>query len=277
MLAKLSPPSAELTGIENEDSELIWHINNQNGQTYTVPFGTKPVSQGGNGTKIPVALAVTTAGTQNTSGSITFSTWETTNDDNTPLPSRVTNASDGLMAVDRFWEVYPTDYTTSPEINMSFTYDDNANEIGGSNTLTEVNLVAQNYNTTTDLWLNTSGTVNATTNVVSGVALNASQFGSVTGLWTLVDVNSPLPVTLTHFEGSCNGTETELNWTTASEINNDYFILEKSMDGFYFSNVATITGAGNSNGIITYSHIDSELNNQTTYYRLKQVDFNGDL
>ena len=102
------------------------------------------------------------------------------------------------------------------------------------------------------------------------------QFSSVTGLWTLVDGTSPLPVRLTHFEGSCNGTETELTWTTSSEINNDYFILEKSVDGFYFSNVATITGAGNSNVMLTYSHIDYELNNQTAYYRLKQVDFNGD-
>tara|TARA_B100000809_G_scaffold133584_1_gene131302 strand:- start:210 stop:1424 length:1215 start_codon:yes stop_codon:yes gene_type:complete len=260
---------------ESEDSELIWHINNQTGQTYTVPFGTTPASQGGNGTKIPVALAVTTAGSQNTSGSITFSTWETTNDDNTPLPTGVTNASDGLMAVDRFWQVYPTDYTTSPEINMSFTYADNANEIGGSNTLVETNLVAQNYNTTTDQWLSILGTVNATTNIVSGVALNAAQFGSATGLWTLVDASSPLPVKLTHFTGKCNGTETELSWTTASEINNDYFIVEKSFDGFYFSNLATIPGAGNSNAVVTYSHTDVEANNQTVYYRLKQVDFNG--
>tara|TARA_B100000809_G_scaffold182167_1_gene179938 strand:- start:485 stop:1699 length:1215 start_codon:yes stop_codon:yes gene_type:complete len=261
---------------ENEDSDLIWHVNQQTGQTYTVPFGTKPVLQGGNGVKIPVVVAITTAGSQNTSGSITFSTWETLNDDNTSLPVGVTNASDGLKAVDRFWEVIPTDYSANPEVYMSFTYDDNANEIGGSNTLVETNLVAQNYNTTTDLWLTTSGTVNATANVVSGIVLNATQFGSATGLWALVDFSSPLPVKLTSFEASCAGTVKELAWSTATEINNDYFIVEKSFDAIHFFDLATYTGAGNSNVIVSYLHTDVEVNNQRVYYRLKQVDFNGD-
>ncbi len=261
---------------ENEDNELIWHINNQTGQTYTVPFGTTPVSQGGNGVEIPVIVTVTAAGTQNTSGSITFSTWETTNDDNTPLPTGVTNASNGLNAVDRFWEIYPTDYSVNPEVNISFTYADNVNEIGGSNTLVETNLTAQNYNTTTDLWQSTVGSVNVSNNMVNGVALNATEFTSTSRLWTLVDATSPLPVTLTHFTGNCVGTETELTWTTASEINNDYFMLEKSVDAISFFDVETIQGAGNSNVVTTYAYKDSELNNQIVYYRLKQVDFNGD-
>ena len=67
-----------------------------------------------------------------------------------------------------------------------------------------------------------------------------------------------------------------LSWSTSTEIYNDYFLVEKRFDAFSFSDITTITGTGNSNKNINYSHIDQALNNQTAYYRLKQVDFNGD-
>ena len=261
---------------EGEDNELIWHINEQTGQTYTVPFGTTPVSQGGNGAKIPLSLEVSTGGTQSTSGSISFSTWEDVTDDFSNLPTGVTNASDGLRAVDRFWGVYPGSYSTNPEVELSFTYDDNASEIGGSNLLVESSLVAQNYNTTTDIWLSTSGVVDASANVVSGVSLNSTQFSSELGLWVLVDASYPLPIELLSFEARCYDFSTELVWMTASEINNDYFVLEKSNDVINFSEVAKVDGTGNSSVLMTYSFVDEVKNHQTTYYRLKQVDYNGD-
>ena len=260
---------------ESEDNEFIWHVKEQSGQTYTVPFGTKPALLGGNGTKIPVSIEISTGGTQNTSGNISFATWETATDDNSSLPTGVTNADDRLFAVDRFWEVIPSDYNVTPAVNLSFTYDDDfQNEIG--NVLNEASLVAQNYNTDTDNWLSTSGAVNVTNNVVSGVSLNSSQFSSFSGLWTMVDAAMPLPITLLSFGAYCQDRNTLLRWETATEQNNDYFVMEMSHDIVNFTEIGRLDGAGNSNELKAYSLLVEKESRHTTYYRLKQVDFNGD-
>ena len=84
-----------------------------------------------------------------------------------------------------------------------------------------------------------------------------------------------LPVELTSFITECNSNTVELNWTTASEINNDYFTIERSRDGINFETVGTVNGIGNSSTIINYSWSDDSPIRGTTYYRLKQTDFNG--
>lgn len=84
-----------------------------------------------------------------------------------------------------------------------------------------------------------------------------------------------LPITLTRFEAICNNSKVSLEWTTASETNNDYFTIEKSIDMINWETVGEIAGSGNSNTNINYKISDASLNNETTYYRLKQTDFNG--
>ena len=86
---------------------------------------------------------------------------------------------------------------------------------------------------------------------------------------------SVLPVELSSFEAQCNDGLAELNWTTASEINNDYFTIERSSDAVNFESIATVNGNGNSATIINYSWTDDNPINETAYYRLKQTDFNG--
>jgi len=66
-----------------------------------------------------------------------------------------------------------------------------------------------------------------------------------------------------------------LEWVTASEINNDYFTLERSRDAINWTIVGTVDGAGNSNQNIIYSYVDNKPYNGVSYYRLKQTDFNG--
>jgi hypothetical protein len=86
---------------------------------------------------------------------------------------------------------------------------------------------------------------------------------------------NPLPVELTNFTVNCEE-EVIIHWTTATETNNDYFIVEKTIDGVSWSNVAKIKGSGTSSHPKTYSTTDRIPSNQTTYYRLVQVDLNGD-
>ena len=93
---------------------------------------------------------------------------------------------------------------------------------------------------------------------------------------TAVDCSSlGLPVELLSFNVRKNTSSVELNWRTATEINNDYFTLERSSDGRSFTELGTVTGAGNSQKEIDYSFTDYAPTTGTNYYRLKQVDFDG--
>lgn len=87
--------------------------------------------------------------------------------------------------------------------------------------------------------------------------------------------NTPLPVELLSFTGTNEGNRNVLRWSTATEQNNDYFVLERSADGMYFNPIATIDGAGNSSQLLHYVQIDAFPKQGENYYRLKQVDFNG--
>ena len=84
-----------------------------------------------------------------------------------------------------------------------------------------------------------------------------------------------LPIELLSFTADCDGSSAILNWTTASERNNDYFIVERSDDAVNFTEIARLQGAGNSINQNDYSYVDNEKNYGLTYYRLTQVDYDG--
>lgn len=112
-----------------------------------------------------------------------------------------------------------------------------------------------------------SGTISGGTVVNNGtnVLQNSSQTATCT----------PLPIELLAFTGKKTGNHVELNWTTATETNNDYFNVERSLDAIYFEKITTIKGAPNSLNKLNYSYTDSNLRNGLIYYRLKQTDFDG--
>ena len=91
--------------------------------------------------------------------------------------------------------------------------------------------------------------------------------------------NFVLPVELMHFSVGCSGNndgEIAFEWLTATEINNDYFTIEKSTDGRFFEEVLNVKGAGNSSRKINYAtKIAYESQEKPVYYRLKQTDYNG--
>ncbi|MBL0340731.1 MAG: T9SS type A sorting domain-containing protein [Bacteroidetes bacterium] len=87
--------------------------------------------------------------------------------------------------------------------------------------------------------------------------------------------NSPLPVELADFSGKAFENYNELKWTTLSEINNDHFDLERSVNGVEFIKVGTIQGKGTTSSTSEYVYNDKQIENKNYYYRLKQVDYNG--
>ncbi len=87
--------------------------------------------------------------------------------------------------------------------------------------------------------------------------------------------NLALPVTLTDFNGKLIDDKVELNWSTATEINNKGFDIQRSADGVGFSSIRFVTGSDNSTTGKAYSFTDLKLLPGTNYYRLKQTDKDG--
>jgi len=112
--------------------------------------------------------------------------------------------------------------------------------------------------------------------IVSGISTSMIPMNS-TKYITIASANSTttLPVNLLTFDATLEDGFVNLTWQTASEINNEKFILEKSFDANNWFQIAEIKGAGNSNNILNYSFVDDALILGIQYYRLTQVDFDG--
>jgi len=90
---------------------------------------------------------------------------------------------------------------------------------------------------------------------------------------------SALPIDLTYFRAyGIDNNQVRLEWATAAEINNDYFSIERSVNGIDFETIREVSGAGDSYETVVYASNDdiSNLRNSgTLYYRLKQTDYDG--
>jgi hypothetical protein len=179
------------------------------------------------------------------------------------------------VSIQEHWRVNTLNSGTNARVGLS--WGENSAVASSSGDFNK--LVVLGYNTTTDVW-DTHGGANHT----FSAGINTGNFMSQTNavfserFFTLgsSDAANPLPVTFLHFIGQTNGIEHTLSWATASETNNDYFQLERSVDGQFFQAIAYIQGAGTSNTRKDYSYVDKVAPWGRVYYRLKQVDFNGD-
>jgi len=116
-------------------------------------------------------------------------------------------------------------------------------------------------------WINTSAVPNVGANTITA---SASSTEFILGASV-----SPLPVSLTSFNAFKNDKYIDLTWTTESELNNDFFIIEKSNDGENWIELTQVSGAGNSTSIQNYFTTDFRPFMGLSYYRLIQIDFDG--
>lgn len=87
--------------------------------------------------------------------------------------------------------------------------------------------------------------------------------------------DSALPVEISLFEVERVKEKVSVKWRTESELNNDYFTIERSEDGENFKPLVTVEGAGTTNEAQSYSYTDEYPLENISYYRLVQTDFNG--
>ncbi|HSY77060.1 MAG TPA: T9SS type A sorting domain-containing protein, partial [Bacteroidia bacterium] len=84
-----------------------------------------------------------------------------------------------------------------------------------------------------------------------------------------------LPIKLRSFTAIADGNQVDLNWATETEVNNNYFTIERTTDGVNYEAIATVKGAGNSDAELNYKATDESPVQGTSYYRLRQTDFDG--
>ncbi len=128
----------------------------------------------------------------------------------------------------------------------------------------------------TYLWStgDTSPTIYATTPGTYSIAVTTAggctSFDSVTVL-----MSSPLPVEMINFSARETNDGVQIEWSTASEINNDFFDVERSVAGDSWFVIGKTDGAGNSTSVHHYAFVDEIPLHGIIYYRIKQVDFDG--
>jgi len=144
--------------------------------------------------------------------------------------------------------------------------------------------------TTTDLRLlidtNNDGLFADETPISGATSLggNIYQFNAVTDIannlrFTLGTINTlqtPLPIELINFDAKPDEGNVKLKWQTANENNNDYFTIERSINGIDWIEIKRIKGAGNSFSTLNYATTDKNPHLGLSYYRLKQVDYDGE-
>jgi hypothetical protein len=135
---------------------------------------------------------------------------------------------------------------------------------------TNANLVCQNPGSTTNFYFQWTATASTCYRIViDGFGGTVCSFDITVGDVTV------LPIELVNFNAVPRAGSVKLTWMTATEQNNDYFTIEKTIDGFNYEEVGKVDGNGNTSRIIEYSLIDYKPYDNVSYYRLKQTDFNG--
>ncbi len=161
-----------------------------------------------------------------------------------------------------------------------------ANGIGGAFDLRAEQVFAATFvGNVNDLRLTPSAGVVGTAGINGGTLTNpivrrtgvtAAQLANQFHIGTVDISSSPLPVTLVYFEATVNDLgKVELKWKTATEINTDYFAIERSKDGKQFGEIGTLRGSCNSIDPHSYALVDNDPLPGISYYRLHQVDLDG--
>jgi hypothetical protein len=169
----------------------------------------------------------------------------------------------GDNSINRYYIIDPTN-NSNLDATLVFHYDDS--ELNG---LSEGDLVLYKSDDNGITWVKAGGIVNIADNTISLSGIDDFSW------WTAAEDGAFLPIELLNFEAYLKDGVVQIDWSTASEENNDYFEIERSLDLKEWSSIAKVDGQGNSTHTTHYSISDDVNADGVYYYRLRQVDFNG--
>ncbi len=263
-------PGAGQIRSEAENDRIVWRIGTGVG-TYLIPWSTR------NSVLIPFALNITTPGTG--AGSFVLSTHTdvdaVNNWDNFDYrPSDVTNmggylvANNSPNAIDRFWRVEGSGYTTMPQAALNFGYDD-AERTAPGNTIPAGSLQAQRFSVPANGWLLPGlGVDNFPTPAVSGAIVTSNFHRS----WTLATFNTPLPTAELAFSAQRDGAAARLDWSLENSTAVRSFHLERKTPDGNFQRIAS-----HAAGQPHYTDWDRAPAPGRNTYRVAVEDVNGQL
>lgn len=184
------------------------------------------------------------------------------------------NSGEHSTYINREWDITQSGITT-PNYDISYVYAD-GDIIGTEASLLPVKISSSvwyapsgsNYRDATKLG---TGSVTTGTNTLTWTGLNTFSKFSAAG-----NVNLALPVELLSLDAECLDNQVSLNWVTASEINNDYFLIEKALDDRFYDYLKTIEGNGTTTELSEYSYSDNTPSIGNNFYRITQYDFDGE-
>lgn len=254
----------------NNRAKVRWNTGTSTGSR-VVPFGVTS----GASNFIPFTFNKTSAG----GADVLISTRSTGTTDNLPWaaasnvagvahmydPTLAQDGSDEAV-IDRWWDINVTAACTA---TVTFSYR------GVENTMIAPyqtgSIGAQHWDGTA--WENPVGSAVAVTAGVGSITIAGLNTFSP---WVLSSLAAPLPVEFVSYTGTCVSDHAVIEWTTATETMNDYFAIEKSTDGVNYSECGRVDGNGSTTSMHQYSFIDPTALTGITYYRIRQVDFNGE-
>ena len=226
-----------------------------------------------------------------------------------PFSSTATSNEHGSVLMKRYWDVDIASSSMSEPVDVKFYYD--GTEKTAINAIRDANKAAAALLTPYALhdvpfaWFKTVGTpmnssilsmingndysafpsiglVDANTGAATDGSILYARFNTVMsfsggtgGVGFAPYSGVALPIELLSFTATPFNNQVNLNWSTATEINNDYFTIERSQDGVHFESILTKKGAGNSTTTLTYRAEDKAPYEGISYYRLKQTDLDG--
>lgn len=175
-----------------------------------------------------------------------------------------------------YWVInnYGTNSTFTELTNIVF---EDIGNVVPTNTADQYKLYKRNSNQTGNTWGNYIDFADVITTGANGSATFSTDNGITSfSQFILTTEGTVLPIELLQFSVYLNDLkEVKLDWVTGSELDNDYFIIEKSRDGITFLPLDKIESKGDSNENQYYESVDKKPFNGISYYRLKQVDLDG--
>lgn len=176
----------------------------------------------------------------------------------------------GMLANNRYFGVYPIG-GTSPGYNAKYFYNGNPLVNPGNEPDLLMYYRQANNITVCNAWTNMSSALDTTINMMKKNLMSSRNE------MILTQYVSALPIELVSFTASPINNTVSLSWVTASEINNDFFTIQRSNNGYAFEDLSYIEGVPGGNSYTTnyYNEIDNSPLSGTSYYRLKQTDFDG--
>ncbi|MEL6538046.1 MAG: T9SS type A sorting domain-containing protein, partial [Bacteroidota bacterium] len=229
--------------INNEGSGYLQHgvaLSN----TYNLPVG-------GATEYAPITFTLNSASLSSSSIRVTQT--------DAPHPAR----DNATIYLTRYWTINPIGITGSIDYDLTLQYPES--DVEGDETTFRMAKYSSGS------WTESEGTE------ILDAGNNTVTWNGITSFsdYTLLGNGTVLPVVWEEFRAVADDEVVHLFWTTSEEVNNDYFTIERSLDGQTWEALTDLPGRGFSQASVAYDWVDNSPASLTSYYRIRQTDFDG--